>query len=103
LNFEQLLFLEIFELLYKFGSHLSFKSDGNSVNMMNSARHLSYTAGDLRFGSSHDRGHLRRRAGAEKALAWLPCASEPRYKDRDAVVVIFLPPLFSPAATAILR
>jgi len=36
LNFEQLLFLEIFELLHKFGSNLDFKSNGNFVNKMNS-------------------------------------------------------------------
>ena len=71
--------------------------------MWNSARRLSYTAGDLLLASRRGRGHLWCRAGAEEAHAWLPCASEPRYKDRDAVVVVFLPPLFSPAATAILR
>ena len=37
LNFEQLLFLEIFELLYKFGSNLDFKMNGNSVIIVNSA------------------------------------------------------------------
>ena len=88
-------------MLHKFGSNLDFKTDGNSVIKLNSARRSSYTAGDLRFGSSHDRGHLRRRAGAEKALTWLPCASEPRYKGRDAVVIVFLLCSVFPAATAI--
>ena len=36
LDFEQLLFLEIFELLYKFGSNLNFKTDGNSIILVNS-------------------------------------------------------------------
>ena len=102
-DFEQLLFLEIFELLQKFGSNLSFKLDGNYVISMNSVHRSCYTAGDLRFASRRGRGRLWRRAGVEEAHAWLPCASEPRYKDRDAVVVVFLPPLFSPAAIAILR
>ena len=47
LDFEQLLFLEIFELLHKFVSNLDFKPSGNSVNTLNSARRLSYTTGDL--------------------------------------------------------
>ena len=38
-------------MLHKFRSNLSFKSDGNSVNMVNSARRLSYTANDLLLGS----------------------------------------------------
>jgi len=36
LNFEQLLFLEFFELLHKFGSNLDFKTNGNLVNKLNS-------------------------------------------------------------------
>ena len=88
-------------MLHKVGSNLSFKSDGNSVNMVNSARRLSYTADDLLLGSRRACGHLRRHAGAVKAVAWLLLASEPRYKGRDAVVVGFLPPLFSPATIAI--
>jgi len=101
LNFEQLLFLEIFELLHKFGSNLDFKTDGKSVIKLNSARRLSYIAGDLRLGSRCARGRLWRRAGMVKAVAWLLLASEPRYKGRDVVVVVFLPSLFSPAAIAI--
>ena len=62
-------------MLIKFGSNLSFKSDGNSVNMMNSARRLSYTAGDLLLASRRGRGRLWHRASAEEAHAWLPCAS----------------------------
>ena len=42
LNLEQLLFLEIFELPYKFESNLTNKASGNSVNSWNSAsRQLS--------------------------------------------------------------
>ena len=80
MEFEQLLFLEIFELLHKFGSNLDFKTNGNSVNTLNSARRLSYTAGDLLLASRRGRGHLRRRAGAVKAVAWLLLDSESRYK-----------------------
>ena len=79
MNFEQLLFLEIFELLYKFGSNLALKTNGNSVIKVNSAHRSCYTAGDLRLASRRGRGHLWRRAGMEKSPAWLPCASEPRY------------------------
>ena len=88
-------------MLHKFGSNLDFKTDGNSVIKLNSARRLSYIIGDLRLGSRRTRGRLRCRAGAVKAVAWLLLASEPRYKGRDAVVVVFLPPLFSPTAIAI--
>ena len=88
-------------MLYKFGSNLDFKTDGNSVIKLNSARRLSYMAGDLRFGSRCPRGHFWRHAGAVKAMAWLLLASKPRYKGRDAIVVVFLPPLFSPAAITI--
>jgi len=73
--------LEIFELLQKFGSNLSFELDGNSVNLMNSVHRSCYIAGNLRLASRHARGHFRRRAGAVKAVVWLLLASEPRYKD----------------------
>ena len=66
-------------MLYKFGSNLSFKSDDNSVNMVNSARRLSYTAGDLLLASRRGRGHLWHHAGVVKAVAWLLLASKPRY------------------------
>jgi len=56
LNFEQLLFLEIFELLHKFGSNLDFKPSGNLVNMMNSARGRHLIAGELLIRSGHRRG-----------------------------------------------
>ena len=68
-------------MLHKFGSKLIFKSDGNSVNMVNSARSSSYTADDLLLGSRRVRGRFRLRAGAVEAVAWLLLASEPRYKD----------------------
>ena len=94
MNFEQLLFFEIFELLHKFGSNLSFKSDGNSVNVVNSARRLSYTAGDLLLGSRRARGRPQLHAGTGKASSWLPLASRPSFKGRDAVAVV----LFSSSA-----
>ena len=69
LDFEQLLFLEIFELLYKFGSNLNLNTNGNSVIKWNSVHRLSYTAGDLRFASRRGRGRLWHRAGVVKAIA----------------------------------
>ena len=66
-------------MLYKFGSNLDFKLDGNSVISMNSVQRSCYTAGDLRFASRRGRGYLWRRAGVVKATAQLPCASEPLY------------------------
>ena len=72
-------FLEIFELLYKFGSNLDFKLDGNSVILMNSVHRSCYIAGDLRFGSRRARGRPRLCDGADKSPVWLPCASEPCY------------------------
>ena len=58
---------------------MDFKTDGNSVIKLNSARRLSYIAGDLRLGSRRARGRLRRRAGAVKAVAWLLLAFKPSY------------------------
>ena len=48
-------------------------------NYVQQCQRAGVTAGDLPQASSHGRGHLRCRAGVEKAPAWLPCASEPRY------------------------
>ena len=95
MDFEQLLFLEIFELLHKFGSNLSFKSDGNSVNMVNSAHRLSYTAGDLLLGSRRMRGRPQLRAGVGKVPTLLLLASEPRYLACAVAVRLLSPPLFS--------
>ena len=53
--------------------------NGNSVIMWNSARRLSYTAGDLLLASRRGRGRLRRHAGAVKAVAWLLLVSKPSY------------------------
>ena len=66
-------------MLHKFGSNLNLKMKGNSINSVNSVHRLSYTAGDLRFASRRGRGRLWRRAGAVKAIAQLPCASELLY------------------------
>ena len=62
-------FWRFFELLYKFGSNLDFKLDGNSVISMNSVHRSCYTVGNLRFASRHGRGCLWCRAGAVKAIA----------------------------------
>ena len=94
--------MEIFEL-YKFGSNLSFKSDGNSVNMVNSARRISYIAGDLLLASRRGRGRFWRCAGAEEAPAWLPCASELRYKTYTVAVLRRFPYSAFPVATTQLR
>ena len=66
-------------MLYKFGSNLNLKTNGNYVITVNSVHRLSYIAGDLRFASRRGRGRLWRRAGAVKATAQLPYASEPLY------------------------
>ena len=79
MNFEQLLFLEIFELLHKFGSNLGFKSSGNLVILVNSARGSHLIAGELLTRSGRRRGPLRLRAGMVKAVAWLLLVSKPRY------------------------
>ena len=82
-------------MLHKFGSNLSFKLDGNSVNLVNSARRLSYTADDLLLGSRRARGRPQLRAGTGKASSLLLLASEPRYLACAVVVRLFSPPLFS--------
>ena len=63
--------------------------------MWNSARRLSYTAGDLLLASRHGRGRLWRHAGAEEVHAWLPCASEPLYLALAVAVCPRSFPLFS--------
>ena len=97
------MFLEIFELLLKFGSNLKILANSNSVNMGNSSHRSHLIAGDLLLGSRRARGRLWCRAGAEKAPAWLPCASELRYK-AFAVVVLrrFLSSVF-PTPPPLLR
>ena len=87
--------MEIFELPCNFGSNLKILANGNSVNMVNSARRLSYTAGDLLLGSRCARGHPQLRTGAGKAPSWLLLASEPRYLACAVAVRLLSPPLFS--------
>ena len=79
MDFERLLFLEIFELLHKFGSNLKILANGNSVNMGNSARGRHLIAGGLLLGSRRVRGHPQLRAGVVRAVAWLLLVSKPRY------------------------
>ena len=89
-------------MLYKFGSNLALKTNGNSVINVNSARRLSYMAGD----------HLRRSwrivavcgitLAQEKAPLWHLLASWLSFKSRDVVVVVlFSPSVFTAAAIAI--
>ena len=75
LNLEQLLFLEILELLYKFGSNLGFKSSGNFVIIVNSHHGGQLTIGELLFRYGRRRGPLRLHTSMEKAPAWLLFAS----------------------------
>ena len=62
--------------------------NGNSINMVNSARRLSYTAGDLLLGSRRARGPPQLHAGVAKTPSWLPLASWPSFKGLDAVAVV---------------
>ena len=88
LDFEQLLFLEIFELLHEFGSNLGFNTKGNFINTMNSARGRHLIAGVLRMRSGRCRGRPWLRAGAGKTPSWLPLDSWPSFKGRDAIAVV---------------
>ena len=74
-------------MTHKFGSNLGFKTSGNSVISVNSTRGRHLTDGEPLSCSSRRRGHVRLRAGMEKAPAWLPFAFEPRYKTFVAVVL----------------
>ena len=103
LNFEQLLFLEIFELPHKIGSNLGFKASSNSVNSVNSNRESHLTAGDLLLVSRRARGHLRLRAGEEKAAAWLLHSSWPHFKASDVAVLLRFLPLLFPSTLPLLR
>ena len=102
LNFEQLLFLEIFELPHKFGSILEFKSSDNSVNMVNSDRGSHLTDGELLLRSGRRRGHLRLRAGVEKAPGWLLFASWSRFKPTTSPFSSFSIPLLFPSLPPLL-
>ena len=61
---------------------------------MNSTRGQHLTDGELLSCSSRRRGHVRLRAGMEKAPMWLPLASEPLYKAFTAVSARITNPLF---------
>ena len=103
MNFEQLLFLEIFELPHKFESNLGFKSSGNFVILVNSDRGRHLTAGGLLLVSRRARGHLWLHTGVEKTVAWLLLASELCYKVYDAAVFRRSSPLFFPSPPPLLR
>ena len=96
-NLEQLLFLEIFELPCNFGSNLRKLVKGNSVNMVNSARRLSYTAGDLLLASRRARGRVRLRAAMGKVAAWLLLASWPPFKACAVAVLLISSSLLFPS------
>ena len=66
-------------MLHKFGSNLVFKSNGNFVNTVNSARGRHLIAGELLFRSGRRRGRPWLRAGVVKSAAWLLLASKPSY------------------------
>ena len=76
--------------------------NGNSVIKVNSARRLSYMAGDVLRRSRRVVAICGIVLAQEKALSWLPLASWPSVKSRDAVVIILLSPsVFTAAAVAI--
>ena len=85
-------------MLHKFGSNLSFKSDGNSVNMVNSARRLSYTTGDFLLASRRARGRVRLHAGMGKVAAWLLLASWPPFKACAVAVLLISSSLLFPSS-----
>jgi len=93
LNFEQVLFLDIFELPHKFGSNLGFKTNGNSVNLVNSNRGSHLTASDLLLGSRCSRGQFRRRAGVEKLLGAISVCLDRVIKAGTPSPSLFLLPL----------
>ena len=88
--------MEIFELPYKFGNNLRFKASGNSVISVNSVFGQHLTVGELPLASRRARGHVRFRAGVEKAAAWLLLASEPRYKVFTVTIFLRSSALFFP-------
>ena len=98
LNLEQLLFLEIFELPYKFGSNFRNQASGNSVISWNSASRRHLTDGELPSTSSRARGHLRLCAGMGRLLRGfsmlLGCAIKPTPSPFSSVSS----PLFFPSS-----
>ena len=103
LNLEQLLFLEIFELPYNFGSNLRNKASGNSIIIVNSesrptphCRRSSTVFQACPWPPPASRWH-------GKAAAWLLRASWPRYKANSVAVLLrFLSYVF-PVVAAQLR
>ena len=68
---------------------------GNSVILVNSTSGRHLTVGDLLLVSRRARGHLRLRAGVEKAAAWLLRPSWPHFKASNVAILLrFLPLLF---------
>ena len=95
--------MDIFEFLHKFGSNLNFKTDGNSVIKVNSARRLSYMAGDLLRRSWRVMAICRVVLAWGKAPTWLLLASWPSYKDYAVAVLRFVFLCFFPSPPPLLR
>ena len=95
--------MKIFELLYKFGSNLGIYTSGNSVIIVNSTRGRHLTDGELLLASRRAHGHLRLRAGEEKAAAWLLRSSWPRFKAETPSPPFSVSSSVFPVATAQLR
>ena len=95
LNFEQLLFLEIFELPHKFGSKLGFKASGNSVISMNSARGSHLIAGELLTRSGRRRGHPWLHAGTGRLRRGFSLLLSCALRAYVAAVLLLFIPLFS--------
>ena len=92
----QSLFSEFFKLFRKILSNLWILTNDQLVISVNSVHRLSYIAVRPSSAFQARRGCPWCRAGTETAPSWLPWASVPCYKYQDAVIVVFLLPLFSP-------
>ena len=94
-DFEQLLFLEIFELLHKFGSNLALKANGNSEITVNSVHRLSYMAGNRLRRSRRARGGLGFALARERLRHGFSLLPWPSYKALEQSLFFFSLALFS--------
>ena len=95
-DFEQLLFLEIFELLWKFESNLWILANGKLVNFVNSVHRRSYMAGDRLRRSRRARGGLAFALAWERRCRGFSLLPWPPYKAPTPSSSFFLRPLFFP-------